>query len=316
MLTIAPAGRSMPASGSNGQSASAREKVAVFINPGSGSAEMARALLEQDERVALRALQPAELREALLDIVGQGAERVVVSGGDGTLSLAASCLAGSETALAVLPGGTLNHFAQRVGVPVDYAEALEVALAGHVQHVGLGCVNGQHFINTSSAGTYVSFVRTREYLERRMGYGLASFLAGVRRFVRLRSSALMLDGTKIRTPQLYVGVDERELRYPHLGSNVEDGAEGLHVFAALSRGRLESMLIAMKSVLRGAQVVEEAKELENRLLQEFTVDYPRKRNYLQIAIDGELIRVQTPLRYRYMPNALRVVVPDVEQGAA
>ena len=47
MLTIAPAGRSMPALDSNQPSAFAREKVAVFINPASGSAEMVRLLLNR-----------------------------------------------------------------------------------------------------------------------------------------------------------------------------------------------------------------------------------------------------------------------------
>lgn len=288
----------------------ATSEATVFINPASGSAAAARSLLDNDQRVKVRALQPASLREALEEAVRQNQERVIVSGGDGTLSLAASCLAGSNTALGVLPGGTLNHFAKRIGVPVDYASALDVALTGTVESVSIGSVNGQSFINTSSVGTYVSFVRTREYLERRMGYKAATILAAIRRFVRLRSSALLIDGRKVKTPQLFVGVDERELQYPHLGHILDDGGEGLHLLAARSRGRWESAKIALKSVLRGAEAVEQADELENHILHEFSVDYPRQRSFLQIAIDGELIRVETPLRYAYQPAALRVVVPQ------
>ena len=55
--------------------------------------------------------------------IHSGADRVVVAGGDGTVAKAASVLVGKKTALAVVPGGTLNHFAKDHGIPTDQNEA-------------------------------------------------------------------------------------------------------------------------------------------------------------------------------------------------
>lgn len=47
----------------------------------------------------------------------EGREALFVVGGDGTINLAVRGLAGSETALGVLPGGTANVLAQELGLP-------------------------------------------------------------------------------------------------------------------------------------------------------------------------------------------------------
>src|SRR5436309_2138101 len=52
------------------------------------------------------------------EAVRRGTKLVIAAGGDGTVNAVANALAGTETALAVLPLGTLNHFAKDVGVPL------------------------------------------------------------------------------------------------------------------------------------------------------------------------------------------------------
>ena len=86
---------------------------------------------------------------------------MVVGGGDGTLSAAASILAGTDTALGVLALGTLNHFARDLRIPLDLDGAIGVIAAGHHQTVDVGEVNGQVFINNSSIGIYPFFVAER-----------------------------------------------------------------------------------------------------------------------------------------------------------
>ncbi|MGH9105979.1 MAG: diacylglycerol/lipid kinase family protein, partial [Acidimicrobiales bacterium] len=85
-----------------------------------------------------------------------GAEVVVVLGGDGTLNEAANGLVGSGTALAVLPGGSTNVFARTIGVSNDPAEATSQLLsslaAGSVERVGLGQANGRYFLFHAGIG--------------------------------------------------------------------------------------------------------------------------------------------------------------------
>lgn len=79
-----------------------------------------------------------------------GDDAVVVLGGDGTLNEAANGLAGSDTALAVLPGGSTNVFARILGLPDDPIDAVAELLGAlegfSVEPIGLGSVNGRYFL--------------------------------------------------------------------------------------------------------------------------------------------------------------------------
>src|SRR4029079_10564428 len=95
--------------------------------------------------------------------------------------------------LAILPGGTLNHFARDLGVSTEADEALELAVAGQSRGVDIGMVNGRVFLNTSSVGAYVRFVRIRERLERRFGYRIASAIAALRLLFQWTGYAVELE---------------------------------------------------------------------------------------------------------------------------
>ena len=73
----------------------------------------------------------------------------VVLGGDGTLNEVATGIAGTETALGVLPGGSTNVFARTLGMPNDPVQAVELLAngidAGDFPRIGLGQVNGRYF---------------------------------------------------------------------------------------------------------------------------------------------------------------------------
>jgi diacylglycerol kinase family enzyme len=85
-----------------------------------------------------------------------GLDAVVVLGGDGTMNEAANGLAGSATALAVLPGGSTNVFARTIGMandPIEATSQLLSALAvGSVERVGLGRANSRYFLFHAGIG--------------------------------------------------------------------------------------------------------------------------------------------------------------------
>ena len=100
----------------------------------------------------------------------EGVDVVVCLGGDGTLNEAANGLAGTDTALAALPGGSTNVFARTIGLPNDPIEATAVLLdalaAGSIEPVGLGSVNGRYFLFHVGMGFDAAVV---QQVERRAG---------------------------------------------------------------------------------------------------------------------------------------------------
>ena len=92
--------------------------------------------------------------------LGEHRHPVVAGGGDGTVSAVAGKLAGTDTALGVLPMGTLNHFAKDAGIPLNLAAAVRNLFTGQVTRVDVGEVNGRWStrngiapIGTESRGT-------------------------------------------------------------------------------------------------------------------------------------------------------------------
>ena len=96
---------------------------------------------------------------------------VVVLGGDGTLNEVANGLAGTETALAALPGGSTNVFARTIGLPDDPVEAtgslLDALEAGSVRRIGLGVMNDRYFLFHAGIGFDAAVV---EQVERQGGF--------------------------------------------------------------------------------------------------------------------------------------------------
>jgi diacylglycerol kinase family enzyme len=92
-----------------------------------------------------------------LGAAADGMDAVVALGGDGTLNEAANGLAGTSTALAVVPGGSTNVFARTIGLANDPIEATGQLLAalgraGSVRRIGLGSVNGRYFLFNAGVG--------------------------------------------------------------------------------------------------------------------------------------------------------------------
>ena len=58
--------------------------------------------------------------------INRGADLIVAAGGDGTINEVANGLAGTDCALAPLPGGSTNVFSRTIGMPNDPVEATAV----------------------------------------------------------------------------------------------------------------------------------------------------------------------------------------------
>jgi len=285
--------------------------VIAFLNAAAGSANAARKALESAGAFDVRETEPDSLGRAVRDAVSSGARRVLVCGGDGTIACAADALAGSEVELAVVPGGTLNHFARDHAIPTDATEAVAAAMGKRISAVDVGYVGDDLFLNTFSVGMYVGYVRARDRLEKRLGYRVASLLALLRTFLRMwtMSVELEVDG-KVRlykTALVFVGVGERELKAPKFGARVPDGRRGLHVIVVSGRRRARLLALAMAAAARGVEHAAQGAELDSFIVNRCTIHVKRRR-VTPVALDGEIRHARTPLELRLAADALKVVV--------
>lgn len=296
-----------------------RGHIAVVLNATSGNGAVPKAAEQLKEifaeagrevRITL-ATEGKEISPAMRRAVEEGCETLVAGGGDGTINSGASAVMGRGIPLGVLPLGTLNHFAKDLGIPADLAEAAKIVLEGVACKVDVGEVNGRIFLNNSSLGVYPAIVRLRDkYRATVRGKWLAALWAGltVMRRSPFMGVRIVAEGETIirRTPLVLVGNNEYRMSGIHAGSR-ESLAHGRLALYVLNAERRPGLLrLAWEVLLKGA---EQVKEVDLITVEEATIETRRHR--LQVATDGEVFTLESPLNYRIRPGALRVYVPEV-----
>ena len=86
------------------------------------------------------------------EMLEEGADLVLVWGGDGMVQRCIDVLAGSDATIAVLPAGTANLFATNLGIPKDLEVAVRIGLHGRRRTLDVGVVNGERFAVMAGTG--------------------------------------------------------------------------------------------------------------------------------------------------------------------
>ncbi|AMB47742.1 diacylglycerol kinase family protein [Methylobacterium sp. AMS5] len=266
-------------------------------------------LPEPDDSLPLPLPLPERLRAALRMA---GVTAVAVAGGDGTLNCAAGMLAGSGVALGILPLGTMNLLAKDLGIPLDLDGAIAVLAAGQTRAVDVGRLNGHPFLINSVLGMPARMVRHREaFRGRRLGIpALLRLSAAVVRHLGpypRRSAVLSAGGRRTRLRVRLLAVVNNDYA-EGLGkilerSQVDGGELTLYIARRLSPWRLVRLALGF-----GFGRWRDEPGLERRAAARFVVS--ARRRALRVMNDGEVRLIAPPLRYRLMPRALTVIVPE------
>ncbi|HLO20882.1 MAG TPA: diacylglycerol kinase family protein [Sphingomicrobium sp.] len=245
-------------------------------------------------------------------IAEQGDPLVIVGGGDGTISAAASALAGTNTKLGILPLGTLNHFARDLDIPTDLDEAARLIARGGDRRVDIGEMNERVFINNSAIGLYPLMVIDRDLQRKRLGRSkrLAMIVASLRTLGRFNHHRLTLTLNdertgRVDTPLLFVGNNDYRIDIGAPGHRERmDGGElcVLVMRKKTRRGLLAASLRALFGRSRGDDMV----RVDG--VERLGVSSPHP--HLAVSLDGEVVSARTPLDYRIRKGALRVIAPS------
>ena len=294
------------------------ERVPVLVNAGGGTARgmgercadaIAGAFAAAGLAVEVRMLPGGDIATAAAELAHR--ELVVVGGGDGTLGSAAAALVRGGATLGILPLGTRNHLARELGVPADLAGAARLIAERPLRAIDLGRVgdgkDARVFVNNASIGLYPALVRRRD--DHPAPKWLAALPAAIGALGRLRHHRLRLslDGEQQRvvTPLLFVGNNRYILDRERMGTReaLDDGR--LSVYAVASRRRLALAGFAVRTLLGRADPERDFAAIGDVAC--LTVEGHGRS--IDVALDGEVVRLPLPLRFHSDPGALRVVAP-------
>ena len=261
------------------------------------------------------------------DAARRGVDVVIGFGGDGTLNEVATGVAGTETALGTLPGGSTNVFARTLGMPNDPVLAVQQLADGinnrHIEPIGLGRVNGRYFCFHAGIGYDAAVVREVEKhgsLKRWAGHPLFIY-AAVRTWASGydRSSPhfeLTFDNGD-RVADGYFTIVLNTNPYTYLGNRPLD----LSPAATLDRGlvaitfktmAVSTILKSLGGALRGGGVKPNALLDVHADLTQLTVSHHQPFPY---QLDGDYLGETNELHVEHMPNAIRLVRPNVARSS-
>lgn len=247
---------------------------------------------------------------------------VIGFGGDGTLNEVATGIAGTDTAVGVLPGGSTNVFARTLGLPNDPVAATELLArgidAGDIRPIGLGRVNGRFFCFHTGIGYDAAVVRAverRASLKRWLGHplfmwaGLTTWLNG---YDRTQPHFRIDAGDGRQIDDGYFSIVLNTNPYTFLGNRPLD----LSPAATLDRGlvvltfrtmRVLPILRGLGGALRGGGV-----EVSEHLVEWVDVDHlvVEHREPFSYQVDGDFLGDENRLEFDHVPDAIRLVFPD------
>jgi len=287
----------------------------LIVNPAAGSAAALRGSLTEAARqrgIRVRVLEPGQdARLAAFAAVEDGAESLAVAGGDGSAAAVAGVAVERGLPLAVVPLGTLNHFARDLGLDLAHPLcALDAFYAGHERRVDVGRINGRLFINNVSLGVYAQMLGDPGYRQDKLRVAQTKLQAAffdpeLRRALRITPpDEAPLEGVVA----MVVSNNPYEFaRWDRLGQRhrLDTGMLQVSVLDASTLEELERLL-AGTTLLGGA--IEFRPALRHWTSERLEMGVLGER--VRAGVDGEPITLEAPLRFSVDPGALRVLVPE------
>lgn len=259
--------------------------------------------------------RPKHATELARAAVRDGCKLVIAAGGDGTVSEAGEGLVESDTALGIMPLGSIMNMARMLCIPRDLHQAAEVIADGQVLEMDGGRASDNYFLEAAGVGLAAGLFGYFERVDTGK-VGLRGALRGSWRFL-----------TNLGTPRLWIDVDGDVMTVrapmvtvangPFVGAayalapeaRVDDGLLDVVVFRRASPLRV---LFHMLLVAGGRRLPPppDAQVLRGRKIRITT----QQRRPLPVHADGSVIGT-TPAHFEVLPASLRVLIGRPDPGA-
>ncbi|MHA3982751.1 diacylglycerol/lipid kinase family protein [Acinetobacter venetianus] len=237
---------------------------------------------------------------------------VVAAGGDGTLNAVAKRLMHTNIPMGVIPLGTFNYVARVLDIPIDVFSAAEVIATGKFREVHVATINDQIYLNNASLGLYPLFIKKRELYNQHFGrFPLNAYTSGLDVLLREHKSlklSINVDGQKypVATPLIFFGNNQLQLCDMKLRI-AECAANGKLAGVVVAKSDRFSLLKMLLKLIQGK--IEQTPDVYTFCAENITVGC--KKDKVTVAIDGELMELETPLNFSVQKSSLKVMVPNV-----
>jgi diacylglycerol kinase family enzyme len=283
----------------------------LIMNPKSGGGKVERYDLKHKaeelgaEVFLIGGPEPVDVAEVARKAVAAGADLLGVAGGDGTQALVAGVAAMHGIPFLVITAGTRNHFALDLGLDRDNPAACLDALSDGVElRVDLGVIGGRTFVNNASFGAYAEVVQTPAY----RGDKVKTMLEVLPDLLQHHHGARLMavaDGTQISDPQALLVANN-----PYGTGDIA----GLSRRARLDGGVLGVVGVKVSNAGQAAGLLRGAHATGLSVLTTQKIEVSADTPQIPVGIDGEAVRLPTPVQCTIRPGALRVWVPRNRPG--
>jgi len=282
--------------------------ILVIINP-SARSERARALCRKIESLSSRAYVritngPGEARALAEQAVAEGCERIVAAGGDGTINEVVNGIAGSRTALGLLPLGTMNVFATELGLPVgNLRKCWDVIEHGAVKPVDLLRANDRHFVQLAGVGFDAQIVAATSFDFKRT-LGPLSYIISATQIASKNPPILTIRG----------GGGTRQGSFVLIGNGrFYGGPFVLFKEARVDDGKLDVLIfknLGYLDIVRYLQAIVLGNHTALSDVEYFQTAQVRVTSAgpVPVEVDGDVIG-KLPVTFKVIPGAIRVLTP-------
>jgi|TARA_R100000501_G_scaffold5804_1_gene12795 YegS/Rv2252/BmrU family lipid kinase len=249
--------------------------------------------------------RPDRISAAIDTAIAKGATRLVIGGGDGTISSSAKQIADAGVEMSMLPLGTANSFARTIEMPLDVEGACRMAVTGDVHLVDLGRLGDYYFTNAAAIGLPAEIGRSVPDGLKRIFGRLAYLIWAIYKLLKFKGFTCTIDdGTGIKS---YEVVEVRIANGRYLGGLIavpDADPEDHRLTVQLVRG-VSGWQLAHAWAYMATGDAPQAGEVTELIAKRFEIvtDPPQP-----VSIDGEVL-AQTPTLVGLAPGVLKLVVP-------
>lgn len=296
-----------------------RTTACLVFNPVAGQSNpeqdlaLIRSLLEPEIDLDIRMTTEEKGADVIAsEAIAQGAKAIIASGGDGTLSAAATALVGKDIPLGIISRGTANAFAAALDLPDTIESACETILGGATRSVDAAVCNGLPMVLLAGIGFEAQTVEKADRGAKKRFGMLAYVMAGLQQLRELDhfTAEIETEDKVITVTASAVTVANAApptsiLAQGPAGVIFDDGLLDITVVSPVNRaGAIAASYHLLQTALN-----------ENSAADRDDIGYLRARRVIirteplqKVVVDGEVIG-ETPIDVECIPGGLTIFVP-------